>query len=148
MAGQSSSSEKQEQIHLVQPMDMTHDDEENNHTEDDQIISSENVKTRQTAATVDEGKYGGKESDSSKHQKVHQPLKLQSQNLSSKSLKNVKTVEYQLDEDEEDEDVNDFDVHKEDQMNMWEKRESNNYWYTRTHPSDCAIYAWFHFTLY
>ena len=68
MAGQSSSSEKQEQIHLVQPIDMTHDDEENNHTEDDQIINSENVKTRQTAATVtDEGKYGGKEIDSYKN---------------------------------------------------------------------------------
>ena len=52
----------------MQPIDMTHDDEENNHTEDDQIINSENVKTRQTAATVtDEGKYGGKEIDSYKN---------------------------------------------------------------------------------
>ena len=60
MAGQTD----QQQIHLVQPIDMTHDDDEN---EDDHITSSENVKTRQTAATLtDEAKYG-KDSEPNKN---------------------------------------------------------------------------------
>ena len=92
---------------------MTHDDDEN---EEDQIINQDNVKTRQTAATVSDENKNYKEIEPSK--KAQSSLKLSSQNHSSKSLKNVKTVEYQLDEDDEDEDVNDFDVHREDRLNM------------------------------
>lgn len=84
--------------------------------EEDHIISSDDVKTRQTAATLGPDEYTrSKDTESSKNQKAPlQALKLSSQNHSSKSLKNVKTVEYQLDEDEEEDEVSDFDQHKEE----------------------------------
>lgn len=99
--------EDEQQLNLVEPVDMTHEDEDGNG------LGQENMLSTNTAATEKkkDAKYG------SGFEKSSANLKLAERKESAKSLKNVKTVEYQLDEDE-DEEPTDFDQHREDQINI------------------------------